>query len=603
MRAGTLAQIVSLWPGRDEYIDHTEAFIQGAPVEPFAARLRQPTPHHLFLSHGVLLALAGSVEIGVEFELQPGGSNPLDLVWEYWDGATWRGFRSTSPECGEQTGQDLDSTHGLTQSGRYVLQADCATAAKTAVNGTDGYWLRARLTQPLPADPNEALPRVDAIRLSSTVDRALRGRIAVGEPQAVAAAKPIFTGMVILSSVPANTSVSGTVTNEAGHPVEGAIVHLIDPADPSHPYSSQPTPRTGEYDIANVTFGREYLFEVTFAGIRFTGPEASLKPKVPPSAVKPSVNLTLSIEGLSPDKAFADATALDASKPFYPLGQQPQPGATFYFTSDEAFTKPGAKVRLYLARTLSPQDEGSISGSQTLEHHVNWEYWNGRQWSPLPVTSNFADSEDRSRSHRSDRLHRAGGHGASQAQRSGGALGARAPAERIVRLQAGDLVQDRHDGRRSPGREHVHVCRRAATGPRLVPDRLHVAVRPVPSRTSAGLQRFPLRGSDRGGGVARHDVRAVRARRGPHARALPGLRQEAASRSVGTVLRRRRGAGRRRWAGAHVGVLGRLRLAPDAGRGRDRLPAAPGHRQRPRASPTTPRLLATACRSTGFGRG
>lgn len=394
VRAGTIAQIVSLWPGRDEYIDHTAAFKQGAPVEPFAPRLRQPTPHHLFLSHAVLLALAGNVELAVELELQHGASKPLDLVWEYWDGATWRGFRSTSSECGEQKGEDLDSTEGLTQSGRYVLQADCATAAKIAVNGIDGYWLRARLTQPLPPDPNEALPQVDAIRVSSTVNRALRGRIAVAEPQAVPAPTQVLTHMMLTpANTPANTNVTGTVTNDAGHPVEGATVHLIDPADPSHPYSSQPTPATGLYEIANVNFGREYFFEVTFAGIRFSGPEESLKPKTPASAAAPSVDLTLSIEGLSPDKAFADATALDASKPFYPLGQQPQPGSTFYFTSEEAFTKPGAKVRLYLARTLSPQDEGTLSGSQRLEHQLNWEYWNGRQWTSLPVTSNFAGSQ------------------------------------------------------------------------------------------------------------------------------------------------------------------------------------------------------------------
>jgi uncharacterized phage protein gp47/JayE len=386
--AGKIAQVVSLWPGRDEYIDHTARYIGGEPIEPFASRLRVPTPHHLYLSHSVLLALAGNVELGVEFELQQRATTPLELIWEYWDGETWRGFRSTSSECREQS-EDLDSTDGLTQSGNYVLQADCATAARTTVNGIEGYWLRARLTQPLPPDPDQSLPEVDAIRLSSTVDRGLRGRIAVAEPRAIVQ----FLRAAMLAAQPQTPSLGGIVKNAAAQPVEDAIVHLTDPADPARPaYSSQPTGKDGRYEIPNVNFGSTYLFDVTFAGIRFSGPDVERKPKDRPSAAAPAVDLTISIEGLEPDKAFADASALDVSKAFYPLGQQTQPGSTFYFTNEEAFTKPGARVRVYVARTLSPQDEGTTPDATPLDHQVNWEYWNGRLWAPLAVTSNFAGS-------------------------------------------------------------------------------------------------------------------------------------------------------------------------------------------------------------------
>ena len=235
--AGKIAQIVSLWPGRDEYIDHTDAFAAGQPVEPFATRLRQPTPHYLFLSHSVLLALAGDVKLAVEFELQHGASNPLEIVWEYWDGKTWRGFRSTSSECGEAA-DDLDSTDGLTVSGNYVLETDCATADKTIVNGVEGYWLRARLTQPLPPDPTETLPDVDTIRISSTVNQTLRGRIAVAEPKAPQQVAVLALAMTTSSSsspVPTAPSLVGKVTTDAGTPVEGAVVNLYDPADPTRP--------------------------------------------------------------------------------------------------------------------------------------------------------------------------------------------------------------------------------------------------------------------------------------------------------------------------------------------------------------------------------
>jgi len=390
--AGKIAQVWSLWPGRDEYIDHTAALLKGEPVRPFATSLRRPTPHHLYLSHAVLLALAGNVELAVEFELQHPGSSQLDIVWEYWDGEVWRGFLSTSPECQEAKAEDVDSTDGLTQSGHYLLRGDGVQAVKTKVNESQGYWLRGRLTQPLPPDPGLALPEVDGIRIASTVNRVLRGRIGVSEPYVPKQESTVDTATG--AGLPSTTRLEGIVMNEAGHPVEGAIVHLTDPANAAQPaFTSAPTDAAGRYQILNVNFARDYLYDVVFAGMEFSGPDDTRSPKEPPSAARPAVNLTLVVEGLKPDKAFADGAALDVSKPFYPLGQQPQPGSTFYFTSEEAFTKPGAKVRVYLARTLSPQDEGKVSGNPSpLPHQVMWEYWNGRQWAPLPVASTFAVS-------------------------------------------------------------------------------------------------------------------------------------------------------------------------------------------------------------------
>ena len=396
--AGKLVQVVSLWPGRDEYIDHTAALLAGAPIEPFADRLRLPTPHHLYLSHPVLLALSGKVRLSIELELQHGATTPLDIVWEYWDGATWRGFLATSPECGGDAAADFDSTDGLVQSGSFLLDADCASAAQTQVDGVDGYWLRARLDQALPPDPDEALPEVDTIRVSSTVDGTLSGRIAVGQavaaPVVVGSAGPfaVGSGFALPSAPP---TLSGTITNDAGQPIEGAVVRLTDPGDTTHAgpaYSSRPTGADGAYEIPNVDFARSYLFDATFAGIGFSAPDAQRRATPAPSTTRSVVDVSLAMVGLAPDKAFADATALDVSKPFYPLGQQPQPGSTFFFSNEEAFGKPLAKVRIYMARTRSPQDEGGVSGSTSLDHQVDWEYWNSRMWAPLAVTSNFVDS-------------------------------------------------------------------------------------------------------------------------------------------------------------------------------------------------------------------
>src|SRR5262249_33534341 len=95
------------------------------------------------------------------------------------------------------------------------------------------------------------------------------------------------------------------------------------------------------------------------------------------------VDLTFNVIGLDPDPAFADGTKLDVTKPFFPFGQQPQPGSTFYFSQEEVFSKPGALVQIYVARTRSPQDEVAITtgaARTALPHRVDWEYWNGRKW-------------------------------------------------------------------------------------------------------------------------------------------------------------------------------------------------------------------------------
>src|SRR5690242_4440105 len=56
-----LAQMVSLWPGRDQYLDHSALLAAAQPVTLFDHLQLQPTPHILYLAHDTLLALTGSV--------------------------------------------------------------------------------------------------------------------------------------------------------------------------------------------------------------------------------------------------------------------------------------------------------------------------------------------------------------------------------------------------------------------------------------------------------------------------------------------------------------------------------------------------------------
>jgi hypothetical protein len=99
LSAAAIKQVVSLWPGRDQYIDHSEAFVAGKPIRLFERADLEYTTHAVYIGHGTLLALTGEAELEVELELLTPGSEELEAIWEYWDGDVWLGFRVQETEC------------------------------------------------------------------------------------------------------------------------------------------------------------------------------------------------------------------------------------------------------------------------------------------------------------------------------------------------------------------------------------------------------------------------------------------------------------------------------------------------------------------------
>jgi hypothetical protein len=398
-----LKQIVSLWPGRDQYLDHTESFLASRPFHLFRKPLLEDTPHAIYLAHDRLLAIAGTATIAVEFELTQTSSDPLSVLWQYWDGVVWRSFKSARPACSEKEAENADSTRGFTRSGRYLLESDCAESAKRAVNGIEAFWIRGQMTEPLLPDPGQALPFVERIRLGSVITNPLRGKLIGVIRQNAPPEKPA-------SSQTSGVQIKGIVTNEAGQPLEGVAVKITSPDDDNFEQVTLQTGKSGEADknikpghynsarskdgkTGSIAMQNNYELQVAFLALQATfnlkdlGDERDIE-----------LDLTFNVDGLNPDKAFADDTAVDLTKPFYPFGQQPQPGATFYFSSQEAFSKPGARVQIYVARTASPQDrveieqstqssgpilaikQGANDDEEELPHLIDWEYWNGTKW-------------------------------------------------------------------------------------------------------------------------------------------------------------------------------------------------------------------------------
>jgi baseplate J-like protein len=374
-----IKEVVSLWPGRDQYIDHSAAFLAGEAFQPFKKRLLQDTPHHLYIAHDTLLALAGKTSVDVFFDLTTASSEHLDIIWEYWDGKVWRQFKNMLPQCDDEEAARLDSTDGLQFSGRFILQTDCAETSKTKVNGIEAFWVRGRLEEPLPPNPAQVLPAVENVKLSASIAHTIdltgsqTERLLTG------------TGRFVVQ-----------VIDDSGAPLRGVSVAQF------NANNGKITDNEGLATFESLGRGDIVISIEPFKQI--------IVSKVG-STTDQHVIFTLAAEGLQPDKAFSDNGEVDLTNPFFPLGQIPQPGSAFYFTHQEAFSKPGARMEIYIQPSITPQDGvlpelkpgGSAGGpvgpsvseaaaaifsTTTFSHTLSWEYWNGTRWVSLQSYTN-----------------------------------------------------------------------------------------------------------------------------------------------------------------------------------------------------------------------
>jgi hypothetical protein len=380
LSAAKLKQVFSLWPGRDQYIDHGDTVLAGQAIQPFKKIQLENTPHVLYLAHDTLLAFAGKSTVKVQFDLTTVSNEILDIVWEYWDGQVWREFRNMRPDCGGEQAEEYDATAGLTRSGRsFTLRTDCAQTAKTAVNDIQAFWIRGRLKQPLPLDPTRVLPRVDWIKLSTGID----------QPFSFVATP------VALKPKSGSTDVRVTVLTKGGTPL-GDVTLEIKEFDGSVIKSAPDgNPSPGQYtfmSVANANPAKQVTVEFSVGTIPSTIIEQAAELFLTDIGSS-TYEVSFTLSGLNPDKAFSDETALDLTKTFYPFGPQPQPGAIFYFTNEEIFSKAGADVKILLARVKTPQDiavdnlSPAASTTNILPHVIAWEYWNGTLWVTLFQTT------------------------------------------------------------------------------------------------------------------------------------------------------------------------------------------------------------------------
>lgn len=372
LAAAHLAEVVTVWPGRGGYADHSVAAIGGQPFTLFSPL--QPIPHALYLSHDALFALAGHATLEVQFELSALGSAPLSLAWEYWDGQDWRAFKPFKPVGDASAADSLDGTDGLTRSGVVRLVGDCAKTAKKKIGGHLSYWIRARQAQAMPSEPTRVWPRVERIGLRSVVLNPLHRLALVSvklNPLAPGSGSTVSVQLVGRDEPGTAELVGEGFSTQLPLPaVPNAVAPVLatqfSSLPPGHYRLHVEHPAFAPFD-QGVTLPLDTQAEI----ILFQAGEPG---------------------GLEAESAYADGVKLDLSKAFLPFGPIAQAGNSFYLRSADAFARPGARITL-TARGVSSSVGSLDVGAAGLA--IVAEAWDGEQWRdvsapPIEMVNLFA---------------------------------------------------------------------------------------------------------------------------------------------------------------------------------------------------------------------
>lgn len=95
-----------------------------------------------------------------------------------------------------------------------------------------------------------------------------------------------------------------------------------------------------------------------------------------------SAQVTLGATGLTAEIAFTNQLAVDLGKDFFPFGEKPRFGDTFYLARGPAFAEAGSIITLHVDLT-NPSDAKTspITPARASEDlALAWEYWDGQAW-------------------------------------------------------------------------------------------------------------------------------------------------------------------------------------------------------------------------------
>jgi hypothetical protein len=387
----------------DTYSDRT-AQATGLVEEPFAAFGGQaPTPHQLYLACDPLLTQPGAKDVTLALASPDSWQwTNWPITWAYRDGANWRAAAGIARV-----------EAGATNFTWRVTLPQLPPLTPHAVNGIEAGWLRAQLELPLSPGETGHLPESIAIGarnpqdltvpLSPFPDDSAVKRFYLSADEAFAAAGARVVLHVSLSRPGAATDLRLTWYYQAGdhwQPLgqssadeqqlgatdfalrDGTLAFTRDGEISFHVPVQPPWPRT----LYRTRRGR--WLRVDIDGGQYTTPPEIASLTVDHDWELPRLGrITIAVpqasaEALPPPAALFNASALDLSKDFYPLGEQPRFNDTFAVAIPEALARPGAVVKLSVTLTNPAKATGAPVPPVRTEDNpkLAWELSDGRQW-------------------------------------------------------------------------------------------------------------------------------------------------------------------------------------------------------------------------------
>jgi hypothetical protein len=282
-----------------------------------------------------------------------------------------------------------------------------------AINGIEAGWLRAQLELPLPPGETGHLPESIAIGarapqdlsapLSPFPDDSAVKRFYLSVDEAFAAAGALVRLHVSLTRPGVATDLQLNWFYQAGDQWQqlgqssadaeqvgttdfalrdGTLALTRDGSISFHVPIQPPWPRT----LYRTRRGR--WLRVDIAGGQYTTPPEIASLAVDYDWEVPRLgHITTAIrqaaaEALPPAAAFFNTGALDLSKDFHPLGEQPRFNDTFYVACPEALARPGAVVKLSVTLTNpAGATDTPVKPVRTEDNpRLAWEVSDGRQW-------------------------------------------------------------------------------------------------------------------------------------------------------------------------------------------------------------------------------
>lgn len=158
-------QLVTVADALPRDYDEGTAVKKEATFELFEAKNFQE--HILYVAHSEYFNVKSDARFELALNQAPAASanlQPLKISWEFW------GVTASSKDAAWQLFDvESDGSVGLSRDGRISLRKSAGEIKETEINGNKSRWIRARLTDPIPAPP-PPLPHLESVmlRVSST---------------------------------------------------------------------------------------------------------------------------------------------------------------------------------------------------------------------------------------------------------------------------------------------------------------------------------------------------------------------------------------------------------------------------------------------------